>query len=613
MGLFRRQNIVTRADKISDFTVNTAEYGSSVPEVIGTTRLGGNVIYYDDFTAHEHRETTKSGKGGGTTQTNITYTYTVAVILGLCEGKIDHIGRVWRNKEVYNYPDSHIELTAFTGSQNQQPWAYVVGKHPAKAMAYPGLAYMAGIVDMGNGASLPQFNFEIFGKLLGAGDGTDVNPADYIRYIIDKVGMQNVQIDGLDHYRSFCANANLLISSPPDGQPKQAQAIVNEIAKLTNSYFFWSNDRFKIVPLETHTIGNWTPVTTVRYDLTKDDFLPQENGALVTYSRKDSSEVFNSFPVEFINRGNSYEKETINYQLSTDIANYGLRQASTLSAHYIYTKERAVKVAEMLARKTLLERNTYTFKLDWAFCRLEPGDIVTLTDENIGIDHLPVRIESVNEDAKGAISCTAVAVDIVATPAQYDVHEVDRPYVNFNVTPPNIALPLIIQPPADLTTEGLEIWLGAKGSGDGWGGCTVYVSDDNTNYRTIGQINNSARIGTLQEAITAKATSCIVSCNDILLSGTSQDAERGNTLCWIGGECLSYTTAILLQSGNYKLEGLVRGQYNTTAKAHSSGEQFARLDGTLLKEAFHKEDIGKTIYLKFCSFKTFPMYRLIPM
>ena len=72
MGLFRRQNIVTRADKISEFTVNTAEYGSAVPEVIGTTRISGNVIYYDDFTAHEHKETTKSGKGGGSKQTNIT-------------------------------------------------------------------------------------------------------------------------------------------------------------------------------------------------------------------------------------------------------------------------------------------------------------------------------------------------------------------------------------------------------------------------------------------------------------------------------------------------------------------------------------------------------------
>ena len=604
MGFFGRHNIVTRADKISEFTVNTAEYGSAVPEVIGTTRISGNVIYYDDFTAHEHKETTKSGKGGGSKQTNITYTYTVAVILGLCEGEISGIGKVWRGKEIYDYPNEKIELTAFLGTQNQQPWAYVVGKHPEKAMPYAGLAYMAGVVDMGNSASLPQFNFEVKGKLLSTGDGVDVNPADYIRYVLDKVGLSNVPIDGLSDYRSFCAEADLLISSPPDSNPKQAQAIINDICKLTNAYFYWSNDRFRIVPVETRPVGEWTPDTTIRYNLTADDFLPQSNGAMVTYSRKDSSEVYNSFPLEFINRENSYEKETVNYQLSQDILDHGLRQSSTTSAHYLYTKERAVKVAEMLARKAQLERNTYTFKLDWAFCRLEPADIVTITDPNIGVNNLTVRITSVNEDAKGAITCTAVEVDNVSGEAQYDVHNVDRPYVDFNAPPDDVEQVLILQPPADITADGLELWIGATG-GENWGGCTVWVSDDNINYRSIGQLNNSARIGELQANMTADATSCIVSCNDVLISGTQQDAERGNTLIWIGGECLSYTTATMLQDGNYRLDGLIRGQYNTTATAHAAGEQFARLDGTLLRESFRKEDVGKKIWLKFCSYNIF--------
>ena len=604
MGFFGRHNITTRADKISEFTVNTAEYGTAVPEVLGTTRLSGNVIYYDDFTAHEHKETHKSGKGGGSKSTNITYTYTVACILGLCEGKIAGIGKVWRGKEVYTYPNEKIELTAFLGTQTQKPWAYVVGNHPEKAMPYKGLAYMAGVVDMGDSASLPQYNFEIRGKLLNTGDGVDVNPADYIRYVLDKVGLESVEIEGLDNYRTYCREADLLISSPPDSKPAQAQTIINEIAKLTNAYFFWSNDRFKIVPLETRNIGSWTADTSIKYDLTSDDFSKQSKGAMVTYSRKDSSEVYNSFPVEFINRENAYEKETVNYQLSEDIRQNGLRQASSTAAHYFYTKERAVKVAEMLAKKSVNEKNTYTFTLNWAFALLEPGDIVTLTDENIGIDHLPVRIVTTTENEKGKITCTAVAVDNVSGVAQYDIHGLDRPYVNFNIIPPN-TIPCIIQPPADLTVDGLELWIGGRGADDGWGGCTVYISDDNINYRTVGQINNSARTGTLQANITASATSCVVSCNDVLLSGTQQDAERGNTLIWIGGECLSYTTATMLQDGNYRLDGLIRGQYNTTATAHAAGEQFARLDGTLLRESFRKEDVGKKIWLKFCSYNIF--------
>lgn len=352
MGLFKTANIVSRADKISNFTVSTAEYGSAVMELLGTTRISGNVIYYDDFTAHEHRETQRSGKGGGVKSTTITYTYTAAVIMGLCEGPIKGIGRVWIDKELYQYPSEKIGMTLYSGTADQQPWPYVVGKHPEKALPYTGLAYMAGVIDLGNNASLPNFNFEVQGKLLDTGDGVDVNPADYIRYILDKVGLQEVEIVGLENYRKYCRESDFLISTPADyTSAKTARDIVNEIASLTNAYMFWSNDRFKIVPRADRPVGEWQPDKQIVYNLTADDFLEQSNGACVTYSRKDSSELYNRFTVEFYNRENAYEKESVSYEDSENIADYGLRQASTTAAHYIYTKKRAVKLAEELARR----------------------------------------------------------------------------------------------------------------------------------------------------------------------------------------------------------------------------------------------------------------------
>lgn len=162
-----------------------------------------------------------------------------------------------------------------------------------------------------------------------------------------------------------------------------------------------------------------------------------------------------------------------------------------------------------------------------------------------------------------------------------------------------------MQPPVDLTTNGLEVWIGAKGKGDLWGGCEVYISDDNTNYRYLGQITNSARIGTLASDLKADDTTVVVKSNGSFLSGTEQDAKRGNTLCWVDGECFSYQTATLQADGSWSLSGCIRGQYNTTASAHSSGAQFARLDNTLLKTAFRSEDIGKLIYLKFVSYNVF--------
>lgn len=617
MGLFRGHTTTTRANKISEFTVATAEYGAAVPEIIGTTRVSGNVIYYDDFTAHEHRETQRTGKGGHSKSVSITYTYTVAVILGLCEGEIAGLGRVWVGKDQYAYPNDTIQMTLFRGQANQQPWPYVSGKHPDKALPYTGLAYMAGVIDLGDSGSMPNYNFEVKGKLLSSGDGVDANPADYIRYVLDKVGLSKVEIIGLDTYRSYCKHADLLISTPMDQtSAKTARDIINEIATLTNAYMFWSNDKFKIVCCDDRAYPSknpedpddkgWQPNRTITYDLTADDFIPQTGGALVTYSRKDSSEIYNQFPVEFVNRDSGYEKETVSYALTQDIADYGLRQANTTSASYIYTKDRAVKVAETLARKAQYERNKYTFKLDWAFCRLEVGDLVTLTDESCGLNKQPAMIDSVTEGTDGLLTITAISRakgDYSA--ASFDVHAVDRPYVDYNVAPPDTDAPIILQPPAELTTSGLEVWIGARGKSDGWGGCHVYVSDNKDYYRYAGQIATAARIGTLASAVSADATSIEIDANGDFLSGTQQDAERGNTLCWLGGECLSYQTATLLQNGHYELTGCIRGQYQTTATKHDAGAEFARLDTALLRIPFLKEDIGKKVYLKLASYNIF--------
>lgn len=572
---------------------------------MGTTKISGNVIYYDDFTAIEHKEEQRTGKGGRSKFVNINYTYTVAVILGLCEGKIDGIGRVWRNKDIFTYPSDEIELTLYDGSQHS-PWSYTATKHPSKALTYDGLAYMAGVVDLGATSALPNFNFEVRGKLLDTGDGVDVNPADYIQYILEKIGLKDTQIEGLDNFREYCREADILISSPPETGASEAQKIINDIAELAGAYVFWSNDRFKIVPTYDAPVGNWRPEKRVIYDLTEEDFLPQGD-RLVKYQRKDTSAAHNQITVEFINRANFYERESVSYEDTKSIEAIGLKAAPAKACHYIYTKERAARYAERLCRASVYGRNLYTFKLDWAFCRLEPGDVVTLSDKSIGIERQPVIINSVTEDKEGTITVTAIGRNPEGYGrAELDIHETDRPYIDFNAAPPDVSKALFIQPPVDLSLDGNEILLGVNVNKSGWGGARVWASDSGTAYKYIGTIYNQARAGELVGKVTSDATSIEIKLyHGELVSGTAEDAERGNTVCWLDGECLSYTTAELLGNGNYKLSGLVRGQYHTTATSHEGGARFCRLDESLMRYRYRDEDIGKKIFVKFTSLNIF--------
>lgn len=608
MSFFRGKTTTTRADKISNFTISTAEYGATVPEILGTTRVSPNIIYYDDFTAHEHKKSHKAGKGGKSKTETITYTYTVATIMALCEGPVAGIGKIWKGKSLYTYPNEDVGLTLFPGTEDQKPWGYVLGRHPNKALAYPGLAYMAGVIDLGDSASMATYNFEVKGKLLDTGDGVDVNPADYILYILDRVGLGSLKIDGIENYRTYCKEADMLISTPSDDtDAKAAREIINDIANITNAYIFWSNDRLKIVPRADRPVGKWKPDKQIRYNLTPDDFIPQSGGACISYSRKDSSEIYNRVSVEFLNRSNSYEKEIVNYQDNDDIKEFGVRQASTIQAHYLYTKTRAVKLAEELCRKYKYERVKYTFKLDWAFCRLEPGDLVMLSDPAMGIENQPAMIDSVTEGTDGILTFTAISrAKGVYDEAEYNVHENERPLIDFNPDPGTCEPPMIFQPPALMTNANNEVWIGTWGKNPNWGGCSVWVSDTNEYYMRLGTIDYRARYGTLAKPLEIEDTSLEMILNQgEFTSVDATSARNGDTVMYIEGEALSYQTAELLDNGHWKLSGLVRGQFGSDPEFHTTGTQIAKCDEAFLRSGLRKAFIGKTVYFKFTAFNIF--------
>ena len=601
--LFKGKSTTSRADMIADFQINTASYGEVVPEILGTTRVSGNIIDYDDFTAHEHKSTTKAGKGGGAKHTNITYTYSVAAAIALCEGPIAGIGKVWRDKEVYEYPNEKIELTLFNGDIAQAPWPYMLSKHPEKALPYSGLAYMAGVVDLGERGSLPQYNFEVYGKLRDTGDGTDVNPADYIEHVLQSVGA-DVQIEGIENFRAYCKAADILISTPPEQKSAKAQQIINDIAEITNSLVFWSTDRLKIVPLADKPIGTWTPANQIQYNLTADDFIAGTDGQLILYKRKDTSEAYNEATVEFINRANSYEKETVSFEVVADVQRNGLKPASKKSAHYLYTKARAQYYAEQLAMKRLYAKTQYTFRLDWAFCTLEVGDLVTLTDEACQLNRQIVVITAVNEAADGQLEFTAEGKPAgTYAPARYDVHENERPFIDYNKEAPSVNDVAIFQTVGDV--GGNQVFIGVNAP-SGWGGCSVWLSDNGENYSRIGSITQQARMGRVKYGFNQTGNLCNITLNQgMLKGGTHIDAERANTLCWVNGEAFSYEGAEMHQDNWYTLSGLVRGQYGTNAISHSAGERFVRVDEALFRYPYRKEDIGKTIHLKFTSMNLF--------
>lgn len=164
MGLFGGSSSVnTSAQRISSFQVNQSSYGSPLKLIFGTAMVNGVLMDYQDFTAIATTKTTTSGgKGGGkVTQTDTTYTYTVAGCMALGEGTLAGVGHIWADSKTTDL--SALGLTFFYGTKAQAAWGYMLTNHPDHALTYSGTSYVAGVLNLGDSATLPNLNFEVYG------------------------------------------------------------------------------------------------------------------------------------------------------------------------------------------------------------------------------------------------------------------------------------------------------------------------------------------------------------------------------------------------------------------------------------------------------------------
>lgn len=142
-----------------DVTASTE--GTPIARAWGRVRLPGQIIWATRVEA-VRTSTRSGGKGGsgGTATESVSYYANVA--LGLCEGPVARIGRIWADGK-------EIDAGAFTfrlhtGAEDQAPDPLIVAKEGAEnAPAYRGLAYVVfermPLGDFGN--RVPQLHFEV--------------------------------------------------------------------------------------------------------------------------------------------------------------------------------------------------------------------------------------------------------------------------------------------------------------------------------------------------------------------------------------------------------------------------------------------------------------------
>ena len=368
--------------------------------------------------------------------------------------------------------------------------------------------------------------------------------------------------------------------------------------------------------------ASFSPNLTPIYDLTDDDFKFENNEDPLQVSRSDPYEAYNVWRLEVADRDNAYNLTSIELRDQNAVELYGMRIAPTVTAHEICDCNVGLISGQLMLQRAVYIRNTYKFRLSWECCLLDPMDLVTVTDTVLGLSRAAIRITEIEEDENGFLSVTAEEFPLgVATATLYATQSASNNPINRAVAADPVNAPIIFEPPSALLGATAQVWIAASGGAGGvadpnWGGCNVWLSSNGTSYSQIGTIVGPSPQGVLTASLasyngTNPDTVHTLAVNMAesgvaLVTASDLDAQLANTLCIVDSEFVSYATATLTAANKYSLTYLYRGLYGTAIASHSTGAQFAFLNGSgIFKYDLSARYVGREIYIKLQSFNVF--------
>ncbi|GAA0548044.1 hypothetical protein FHS83_000944 [Rhizomicrobium palustre] len=158
-------SIKRQGPRLSDISLQASREGAPIPRVYGRMRLAGQILWASRF-----KEAVNQSGGKGRSVETTTYSYSVSFAVGLCEGVVTRIGRIWADGNLID--PSQYTLRFYPGDETQTADPAIEEIEGAgNSPAYRGLCYVV-FEDMplaAFGNRIPQLQFEIFRPLISAG------------------------------------------------------------------------------------------------------------------------------------------------------------------------------------------------------------------------------------------------------------------------------------------------------------------------------------------------------------------------------------------------------------------------------------------------------------
>lgn len=396
--LFPQEGPKIDSGRLNEIRVQNASQGTPISIVYGKNRIAGTVIWASGFL--EREETTGGGGGcfglggGAPSQTNRYYSTSMAI--GVCEGPVTKIRRIWANEKViYDwrtggspaYADwiDSAKVRIYDGTQTLPDSAIEADKGAGNVPAFMGLCYVVfedlQLSEVGN--QIPNFTFEV--------ETAWSNLRDVMLDVADRAGILASRCD-------FSSLASYPVPNLIVGARTEAGRIMDTCAKTNFFDMIESGGKLK-AKIRTGTSVLTIPAEDIGANA---DDSPEP---FVTSVRAQEVELPREFEV-------SYNSEAQDFQTFTQRAKRQTRYSEnqdSLNVPMAIPDAKARFLADALLMEKWVQRTSHSFSLPYKYLKLDPGDVISIPDESGTLR--VVRILEMNAGILAQIEVTAVDDD----------------------------------------------------------------------------------------------------------------------------------------------------------------------------------------------------------
>lgn len=348
-----------------------------------------------------------------------------------------------------------------------------------------------------------------------------------------------------------------------------ARAMLEELQKAFLFDAIESGSKIKFIPL------NQSSSLTISID----ELVPISDSKFLEIGYIDDNELPKTLSINYVAKTADYQQGT--QEAIRQIADDG--EAETISIAVVMDNDVARQLAEKLLYLRWVKRTTFTFALPIKYLKIEPSDVISLTDG--GFTHI-IRI--VKKQVSGqSISFQGEAADSATYTQTLTGGSIS--VIGGTVFDPGDSTAFYLDIPLLRETDnnaGFYIGVGREVST--WRGAQIYRSADNVNYNLLSSLAVPTVSGAALTALPTGPHNYMDRINtvdvqllyaDQLLSVSEADLLNSSNAAVLGNEIIQFQTATLIGTRTYRLSNLYRGRLGTDDQktGHIIGDRFVMI------------------------------------